>query len=92
LKRLVDTISKLSAKTLSEAFPPLKPSPAAGRHKARARQGKIRCAERHRPALGAAMSPAWVHGSLRVDELALPKSVESGNISVNKAVIGWRLA
>jgi hypothetical protein len=39
--------------------------------------------------LGAPMSPAWVHGSLRVEELALPKSVESGNLSVNKAVIRW---
>jgi hypothetical protein len=28
-----------------------------------------------------------VHGSPRVEDLALPKSVESGNLSVNKAVI-----
>jgi hypothetical protein len=28
-----------------------------------------------------------VHGRPRVEELALPKSVESGNLSVNKAVI-----
>jgi hypothetical protein len=27
------------------------------------------------PALGAPMSPAWVHGSPRVEELALPKSL-----------------
>jgi hypothetical protein len=33
------------------------------------------------------MSPAWVHGSPRVEELALPKYVESGNLSVNTAVI-----
>jgi hypothetical protein len=35
------------------------------------------------------MSPAWVHGSPRVEELALPKYVESGNLSVNTAVIRW---
>jgi hypothetical protein len=38
-------------------------------------------------ALGAPLPPAWVHGRPRVEELALPKSVESGNLSVNKAVI-----
>jgi hypothetical protein len=32
------------------------------------------------PALGAPTSLAWVHGSPRVEELALPKSVESGNL------------
>jgi hypothetical protein len=36
-------------------------------------------------ALGAPLPPAWVHGRPRVEELALPKSVESGNLSVNKA-------
>jgi hypothetical protein len=48
------------------------------------------------PALGAPMSPAWEHGSPRVEELALPKSVESGKLSLNKVGIGrmsvWRLA
>jgi hypothetical protein len=38
-------------------------------------------------ALGAPLPSAWVHGRPRVEELALPKSVESGNLSVNKAVI-----
>jgi hypothetical protein len=38
-------------------------------------------------ALGAPLPPAWVHGRPLVEELALPKSVESGNLSVNKAVI-----
>jgi hypothetical protein len=28
-------------------------------------------------ALGAPMSPAWVHGSPRAEELALPKSLKS---------------
>ena len=37
----------------------------------------------------APMSSAWVHGSTRVEELALPKYVESGNLSVNTAVIRW---
>jgi hypothetical protein len=41
------------------------------------------------PALGALMSPAWVHGSPRVEDLALPKSVESGNFTLAKAVIRW---
>lgn len=40
-------------------------------------------------ALGAPMSPAWMRGSRRVEEAALPKSVESSYISVNKAVIRW---
>jgi hypothetical protein len=35
------------------------------------------------------MSPAWVLWSPRVEELALPKYVESGNLSVNTAVIRW---
>jgi hypothetical protein len=39
-------------------------------------------------ALGALMSLAWVEGSHRVEELALPK-IESGNLSLNKAVIRW---
>jgi hypothetical protein len=30
-----------------------------------------------------------VHGSPRVEELALPKSVESCNLSVNKVGIRW---
>jgi hypothetical protein len=29
------------------------------------------------------------HGSPRVEELALPKSVEGGNLSLNKVVIRW---
>jgi hypothetical protein len=41
------------------------------------------------PALGAPMSPAWVHGSSRVEELALPKSLKSGNFTLAKAVIRW---
>jgi hypothetical protein len=41
------------------------------------------------PARDAPMSPAWVHGSPRVEELALPKSVESCNLSVNKVGIRW---
>jgi hypothetical protein len=41
------------------------------------------------PALGAPMSPAWGHGSPHVEDLALPKSVERGNLSVNKVVIRW---
>jgi hypothetical protein len=41
------------------------------------------------PALGAPMSPAWVHGSPRVEELALPRSVESGTLSLNKVGIRW---
>jgi hypothetical protein len=38
------------------------------------------------------MSSALVHGSSPVEELALPKSVESGYLSVNKAVIRWMSA
>jgi hypothetical protein len=41
------------------------------------------------PALGAPMSPAWVHGSPRVEELALSKSVETSNLNLNKGVIRW---
>ena len=41
------------------------------------------------PALGAPMSPAWVHGSPHVEDLELPKSVENSYLSVNKAVIRW---
>jgi hypothetical protein len=39
------------------------------------------------PALGAPMSPAWVHGSPRVEDLALPKSLKSCNFPLVKAVI-----
>jgi hypothetical protein len=39
------------------------------------------------PALGAPMSPAWVHGSPHVEDLALPKSLKSGNFTLAKAVI-----
>ena len=35
------------------------------------------------------MSLAWVHGSPHVEGLALPKSVESGMLSLNKAGIRW---
>jgi hypothetical protein len=44
------------------------------------------------PALGAPMSPAWVHGSPRVEELALPKSLKSCNFTLAKAVIRWMSA
>jgi hypothetical protein len=40
-------------------------------------------------ALGAPMSLAWVHESPCVEGSALPKSVESGNLRLNKAVIRW---
>jgi hypothetical protein len=40
-------------------------------------------------ALGAPMSLAWMHGSPHVEGLALPKSVESGKLSLNKAGIRW---
>jgi hypothetical protein len=39
------------------------------------------------PALDA--PPALVHGRPCVEELVLPKSVESGNLSVTKVVIRW---
>jgi hypothetical protein len=47
------------------------------------------------PALGAPMSLAWVHESPCVEGSALPKSVESGKLSLNKVGIGrmsvtWR--
>jgi len=35
------------------------------------------------------MSLAWVHERPRAEELALPKSVETGNLGLNKAVIRW---
>ncbi len=41
------------------------------------------------PALGAPISPAWVHGSPHVEELALSKSLKSGNFTLAKAVIRW---
>jgi hypothetical protein len=41
------------------------------------------------PTLGAPISPAFVHGRPRVEGLALPKSVDSGNLSVNKVVVQW---
>jgi hypothetical protein len=40
-------------------------------------------------ALGAPMSPARVHGSPHVEELALPKSLQSCNFPLAKAVIRW---
>jgi hypothetical protein len=39
-------------------------------------------------ALGAPMSLAWVHESPSVEGSALPKSVESGKLSLNKVGIG----
>ena len=42
------------------------------------------------PALGAPMLPAWVHGSPRVEELALPKSLKSCNFTLAQAVIRWK--
>ena len=39
-------------------------------------------------ALGAPMSLAWVHESPCVEGSALPKSVESGKLSLNKVGIG----
>jgi hypothetical protein len=39
-------------------------------------------------ALGAPMSLAWVHESPPVEGSALPKSVESGKLSLNKVGIG----
>jgi hypothetical protein len=41
------------------------------------------------PALGAPMSPAWVHGSPHVEHLALPQSLNSGNFTLTKAVTRW---
>jgi hypothetical protein len=40
-------------------------------------------------ALGAPMSLAWVHGILHVEGSTLPKSVESGKLSLDKAGIRW---
>jgi hypothetical protein len=40
-------------------------------------------------ALGAPMSPARVHGSPHVEELALPKSLKSCSFTLAKAVIRW---
>jgi hypothetical protein len=39
------------------------------------------------PALGTPMLPAPVHGSPYVEDLALPKSLKSGNFTPAKAVI-----
>jgi hypothetical protein len=39
-------------------------------------------------ALGAPMSLAWVHESPSVEGSALPKSVKSGKLSLNKVGIG----
>jgi hypothetical protein len=41
------------------------------------------------PALGTPMSPAWVHRCPHVEDLALPKSLRSGNFILAKAVIRW---
>ena len=41
------------------------------------------------PALGAPMSPAWVHGSPHVEDSALPKPLKSCNFTLAKAVIRW---
>jgi hypothetical protein len=41
------------------------------------------------PALGTPMSPAWVHRCPHVEDLALPKSLRSGNFILAKAVIWW---
>jgi hypothetical protein len=35
------------------------------------------------------MSPAWVHGGPYVEDLALPRSLKSGNVTLTKAVIQW---
>jgi hypothetical protein len=41
------------------------------------------------PALSAPMSPAWVHGSPLVEDMALPKSLISANFALAKAVSRW---
>jgi len=44
------------------------------------------------PALGAPMLPASVHGSPHVEDLALPKSLKSGNFTLEGCYpvdIGW---
>ena len=43
-------------------------------------------------ALGAPMSLAWVHGILHVEGSILPKSVESGKLSLDKVGIRWMSA
>jgi len=43
------------------------------------------------PALRAPMSLAWVHGSLHVEDFALPKSLKSGNFTLAKAIIRWNV-
>jgi hypothetical protein len=43
-------------------------------------------------ALGAPMSLAWVHGILHVGGSTLPKSVESGKLSLDKVGIRWMSA
>jgi hypothetical protein len=42
------------------------------------------------PPLGAPMSPAWVHGSPHVKDLALLKSLRSCNFTLAKAAGGCR--
>jgi hypothetical protein len=44
------------------------------------------------PALYALISPAWERGSPRVEDLALPKSLRSGNFTPAMAVIRWMSA
>ncbi len=39
------------------------------------------------PGVGAPMWPAWANGSPVVEGLALPKSVEGGNLALNKVAI-----
>jgi hypothetical protein len=41
------------------------------------------------PSLGATMLVALVLKTPCVEELALPKSIDSGNLSLNKLVIRW---
>jgi len=41
------------------------------------------------PALGGPMSPARVRGCPHAEDLALPKSLKSGNFILAKAVIRW---
>jgi hypothetical protein len=41
------------------------------------------------PALGAPMSPAWVHGSPHVEDLALPKILKKLQLHSARAVIRW---
>ena len=44
------------------------------------------------PALYALISPAWERGNPRVEDLALPKSLRSGNFTPAMAVIRWMSA